>query len=882
MSNYITRFIIGFSFFISLITSGQTISGTVFSENNKPLNNASVLLKNKENNTLTYQITKNNGEFSFHHEGTDTLYLHCNALGFEKQIINIIPAKDLQKLKIILLEKTEQLQEIIIETSIPICEKKDTIVFNAKSFLDGTEYSVEDLLKKLPGVQVSENGTIKIGNQEIEKIMVEGDDFFEKGYKILSKNMPVNPLKNVEILKNYSNNKHLKGVENSDRVAINLTLEDDYKRKWFGNAQGSYGAASANRYALRSNLMNFGKNDKYYFLTSLNNLGNVTSGDLSSLIYSSNEPVIGDGLSAYKMLSLSESSAALNRERTRFNNNEMISLNSIFSLSEKTKLKVVGFFNTDENNFYKYNQTWFSDATTSFVNTEDYFMRKKERAFFGKTAITHDFSKTSTLEVSSGYHYGQNKDKSSIVFNEHPLNEDLLTESHFSDTKFVYTTKLSDRKVLMVSGRYLYDKKPQNYVVNQFVYQDLFQNEADGVQQFSENTMRFLGAEVRYLDRRSKGHLFEISANVSSRTDDLYSKLSLISPSDNLSINDFQNDITLKNNALQINVLYAYQWMKDIRIVPSVQFKYVHQKLENKISLKSYRPFLIDPSISLNWDINNKNKIQAYYRYSWQTSELIDLYSNTIHTGFRSFSKGYNDFVKFGNHNATLAYNYGAWMDRFLFAIMIGYSQADKYFSSQSILTQNYSITEPVILRDRTSLFSNATVDYYLKFMKTNMKIKGNYSHSNYQNYVNASEIRSIKSSSLGYGVELRSGFSGMINYHIGSNWDEVRYETETKKSYVNNRTFLNFTLRLHSKIFATLKNERYYFGYLTQTKKDFYLSDFTLDYKRNDKVNYGFVINNIFDNDEFVSYQLTDISQSATRYQLIGRYALLKAEIRF
>src|SRR5690606_19409099 len=278
-------------------------------ENNKPLNNASVLLKNKENNTLTYQITKNNGEFSFHHEGTDTLYLHCNALGFEKQIINIIPAKDLQKLKIILLEKTEQLQEIIIETSITIREKKDTIVFNAKSFLDGTEYSVEDLLKKLPGVQVSENGTIKIGNQEIEKIMVEGDDFFEKGYKILSKNMPVNPLKNVEILKNYSNNKHLKGVENSDRVAINLTLEDDYKRKWFGNAQGSYGAASANRYALRSNLMNFGKNDKYYFLTSLNNLGNDTSGDLSSLIYSSNEPVIGDGLSAYKMLSLSESSA---------------------------------------------------------------------------------------------------------------------------------------------------------------------------------------------------------------------------------------------------------------------------------------------------------------------------------------------------------------------------------------------------------------------------------------------------------------------------------------------------------------------------------------------------------------------------------------------
>lgn len=170
MKNSSTVFILFFCFLICSISSGQTISGTVFSESNDPINNASVLLKDKENKTLMYQFTKNEGRFSFDYSLQDTLFLHCNALGYEKQIFTITPTINPQDFTVILLEKTEQLQEIIIEAPIPIREKKDTIVFNAKSFLDGTEYNVEDLLKKLPGVQVSENGTIKIGNQEIKKL----------------------------------------------------------------------------------------------------------------------------------------------------------------------------------------------------------------------------------------------------------------------------------------------------------------------------------------------------------------------------------------------------------------------------------------------------------------------------------------------------------------------------------------------------------------------------------------------------------------------------------------------------------------------------------------------------------------------------------------
>ena len=71
--------------------------------------------------------------------------------------------------------------KIIIENKISITIKKDTIVFNADSFKQGNEQVVEDLLKKIPSLNIDANGTIKVGNQEIEKIMIDGDDMFDKG-----------------------------------------------------------------------------------------------------------------------------------------------------------------------------------------------------------------------------------------------------------------------------------------------------------------------------------------------------------------------------------------------------------------------------------------------------------------------------------------------------------------------------------------------------------------------------------------------------------------------------------------------------------------------------------------------------------------------------
>jgi len=107
------------------------------------------------------------------------------------------------------------LNEIILHTEAAIKKRLDTTTFKASAFTKGNEQVVEDLLKNIPGVTVEEDGTIKVGNKAIEKVMVDGDDFFEKGYKLLTKNLNADAVENVQVYERYSNNKLLKGIEES-------------------------------------------------------------------------------------------------------------------------------------------------------------------------------------------------------------------------------------------------------------------------------------------------------------------------------------------------------------------------------------------------------------------------------------------------------------------------------------------------------------------------------------------------------------------------------------------------------------------------------------------------------------------------------------------
>ena len=875
------------SFFFSVFIFAQkTISGKITNGTNQPVV-ASVLLK-ESSSTISYAISNTLGFYVLKTSKTGDFQLVINALNYESQVFDIQVSSDDTNLEknIQLLPNPVSLKEIVIKTVRPITVEDDKIIFDANSFAQGNEQVVEDLLKKIPGLNVGADGSIRVGNQEVEKVMVDGEDMFEKGYKILTKNMPVNPIDKIELLKRYSNNKHLKGIENSNKVALNLTLKEDFKRQWFGNAVGGYGLVSENRYDFRANLMNFGKKNKYYFVTNLNNLGIDAVGDVNMLVrpFRFDEPgSIGDNQSATSLLGMGAGLPNLKQKRVNFNNAEMLSLNSIFTLSNKVKVKALGFLNTDENDFFRNSFETFAAGTTRFQNTEDFVGRKTKITGFGKIDLTYDISKNKTFEYSGKFNKTNEKNNSDLLFNTDVLNERLHTNNQLFDQKLVFTNKFKDKKVFVLSGRYINEKTPQNYSANQFLFQDLFAVNANSTKQFSENSMQFAGVEGHLLDKKENGDLLELKGGSQVRLDQLTTRFELVdNQSSGMTPNGYQNNLKYGTTDLYASVKYRFK-LNNFSILTQSDFHQLFNSIANFEVSRNESPFFIIPKIGLDWKINEKNKIMTSYSLNRTNAGVLDVYSGFVQTGFRSLSKGLDDFNQLNSSSAILNYTYGSWGDKFFANTFLLYSKNNDFYSTNSIITQNYSQSEKIIIKDREFVSLSSSIDRYFKPIQSNLKLTLGANKSNFKNSVNNNNLREVINVGADYGFELRSGFKGFFNYHLGSKWNYNQVKTTIKNDFTDNMSFLDLSMQFNDTFNVQVQGERYFFGNLNKGSNQYYFLDAEARYVvKPNKFTFFLSGNNLFNTQTFKNYSVSDISISQTEYRLVPRYVLLKMEYRF
>lgn len=881
-----------FSIFIFLTTvSAQVkINGFVKDSINAKGIFANVILKTSvADSIITYAITNNDGSYSLKVKETGKFNLIFSALSFETKIIPLT-IKGTEKtinIDVILNSKTTKLDEVIIQANKPITVKKDTVIFNVKSFLQGNEQVVEDLLKKIPGLNVESDGTIKIGNKEVEKIMVDGDDFFERGYKILTKNMPPDQIKKIELLQRYSNNKLLKNVEESDKVALNLVLKEDAKRVWFGNINLGYDITLNNRYKISSNLMNFGKKNKYYFLTNFNNVGYNATGDINHLIhpFRYGEPAsIGDNQSANSLINLNAFTPNFKASRTNFNNAELASLNAIFTLSKKVKLKTLGFFNWDEQDFFRNSVQDFNINGTAFTNIENFVIRKKKFISFGKIDLTYDISKTKMLEITTKYNNQKTKNRSNLNFNNQQTTENLNDKNTLFDQKITYTNKFKKNKVFLLTGRYINEKTPQNYTINQFLYPNLFPSflNTNNVQQLSENKMQFAGFEAHLLDRKENGNLLELQFGNVYRKDELVSSFSLKEDNTTLEIpTNYQNNTAYSVNNLYFKSKYRIK-LNDFALTGKLDFHQLFNQIEQENKTRQ-QPFFINPSVGLDWKINSKNRIRTLYSYNTTNAKIIDIYNHYVLTDYRSFTKGTGTFNQLNASTIFLNYLLGNWSDVFFAKTSVIYSKNFDFYSTNSFVTQNYSQAEKTIIKDKETLSVNTNIDRYFKFASSNLKLNLGYSKSNYKNVINNSELREVKSTNYNYGFEIRSAFKGFFNYNIGSKWTVNEIKTNINTSFTNNETFLDLLFDINKNLSFQILNERYFFGNVDTKNNTYYFSDVEARYTlKENKLSFSLSGKNLFNTDTFKTFSISDISTSTTEFKLLPRFVLLKMEYRF
>jgi len=255
-----------------------TLQGVVKDSLSNPLELANVVAFNTNTNTLaTYGITNSEGKYSLELDSNTNFKIQVSYVGL-KTFEELITTSDIDASRDFVLQADNQLDEVQLVYEMPVSVKGDTIVYNADSFNTGTERKLEDVLENLPGVEINEDGQVEVEGKVVQKLMVNGKDFFDGDTKLATKNIPSNAVDKVQVLRNYAEVGQLRSVRNNqDNVAINIKLKEGKENFWFGNVTAGGGFSPENElYLVQPKLFYYSPKYTINFLGDLNNTGEVS------------------------------------------------------------------------------------------------------------------------------------------------------------------------------------------------------------------------------------------------------------------------------------------------------------------------------------------------------------------------------------------------------------------------------------------------------------------------------------------------------------------------------------------------------------------------------------------------------------------------------
>lgn len=250
-----------------------SIKGVVADSASAPLEWATVaLLAAQDSSLINFATTDAKGGFEIKGVGDGNYLVQISFVGYSTYSHAIELKAHLDLGNIVMEPQSNNLGEVLVTSDrIPVMVKKDTIEFNANSFKTQPNAVVEDLLKKLPGVTVDADGTVRAQGQAVQNVLVEGKEFFGNDPKIATKNLPADAVDKVQVFDKKSDQATFSGIDDGQREkTINLELKEDRKNGFFGYATA--GGGTDERYEGRLSLNKFDPKQQFGLLAAANNI----------------------------------------------------------------------------------------------------------------------------------------------------------------------------------------------------------------------------------------------------------------------------------------------------------------------------------------------------------------------------------------------------------------------------------------------------------------------------------------------------------------------------------------------------------------------------------------------------------------------------------
>lgn len=393
-------------FSFSYAQTVRTVKGRVYDSSHVALRGATVLLYKQGASDTLKTVTDKEGQFVFGNVSTNVFKLKVTNVGMEDivQDFEFEESKtDLNTGSITMLPSIKTLQEVIIAPP-PIVIKEDTVEFKADSFKVRPNSSVEDLLKKLPGLQVDKDGNITAQGKTVTKIKVNGKDFFGGDPKTASRELPAEIIDKVQVVDDYGDMAAVSGIKDGDPdIVINLQLKKDKNQGAFGKASAGYGTDNRHQYTLSANL--FRENTQLSVLGNLNNI-NQNLFDFSN----TGANTRGGGGGAGRTISASSSSGTsdTNADQNGITDNKSIGVNFRTDFLNK-KGSFYGNYSFANRNTVissSTSQTNLFDNGSTFINNRNSNSNNIGNNHRANLNFEYNFDSSNYLKIRPNFNYG--------------------------------------------------------------------------------------------------------------------------------------------------------------------------------------------------------------------------------------------------------------------------------------------------------------------------------------------------------------------------------------------------------------------------------------------------------------------------------------------
>lgn len=842
-----------------------------------PVYDASISAFNSKSEGTGFTFTDVDGFFELDLPCGDTYDVEVEHYQYKSYSENVLVDKS-KSVKFKLKDNTITLEQAVINAKKPITVKGDTIEYDADSFRTTKDENLEDILKKLPGLQV-ENGKVYYEGKEIKTIKVGDREVLGGNTKLLTKNLPADAIDKIQLNKKFKANPFANSLQDDEEAMLNIELKEDKKSLLFGNA--TIGGDTDTHSDIQSKLFYFSPKTDGTSITDYNTYGKevLTSEDYFSFLGGISE-LMEEGSS----FSLRDRSNNIMLGTTQ-DATEMSSFLSAlhFGYEPNKKVYTNGFVLFNNNRLsYKSTQERIGENTLR----DEKINHQKLLSTLGRVRFDYTPDPKSQLKYRVNFNYMENE-------SEQFANTYLDEISTGNRTNFSDNTNFSLRQNLSYIRKVGRDDNLGLYVRHQYteenpdllIQSDMLPLTIDSIQFFNLNQAKNLVTQNLQV-YGIYNHLLTNTSNIRLKLGSNFSWQNLensIFENRNIIIQpNFRTDSDFNYTELYADLTFTKKWgiFKFDLGAGLHNFDEKTNTLTNKQSLNLTK---VLPHLSIEIRPNNAHNINLNYNQQYKLPNLTDLSDGYTVQNYYSIYKGFLGLNESLYHSATFRYSYFNSFSFLSIYTGVTYNQMVDNFQSASVMN-----TYPQI----NSLINNAEDDKsfnaYLGFNKRftrhySLRFNGNVNYLDYFTSIN-NNLTNTTSLTQNYTLTNKFKLKKKIELDIGLNYTQSDYESLQKNDFATWRPFGELAWSISEKLL--------------------FLSDYSyrIQYQNNNLINENQALNasirynvakstyltllggNLLGNDTLVSSSFDSSTNNTivnTR-ELLGRYFIVQLRYKF